>query len=183
MAMPANAAPHYWLPSDIWAFPDDGVRRECIEGTLLVTPAPSVTHQRVVIELLTEFVLWLRAHPVARALTAPADVRLTVDSVVQPDVFVYTSRPALAAGHLMLAVEVLSPGTARHDRGVKRRFYQAHGVDEYWIVDVEAQLVERWRPADERPEVLQESIAWHPHGASNALVIDLAALFARALAE
>ena len=62
----------------------------------------------------------------------------------------------------LLAVEVLSPSTARADRTVKRRLYQRAGVPEYWIVDLEARLVERWRPADERPEVLTDTLTWRP---------------------
>ena len=34
-----------------------------------------------------------------------------------------------------LVVEVLSPGTARRDRGEKIRLYAESGVAEYWIVD------------------------------------------------
>jgi Uma2 family endonuclease len=47
---------------------------------------------------------------------------------------------------LLLAVEVLSPSSAHFDRVRKRRFFQRVGVPEYWIVDVDARLIERWRP-------------------------------------
>ena len=40
--------------------------------------------------------------------------------------------------------EVLSPSTARVDRGIKFRDYAAHGVSEYWIIDAEAQTVEQF---------------------------------------
>lgn len=39
-------------------------------------------------------------------------------------------------------VEVLSPSTARRDRGVKLEDYAAHGVGEYWIVDPEGEAIE-----------------------------------------
>ncbi len=32
---------------DLAAMPDDGLRREILDGELVVTPAPSVIHQRV----------------------------------------------------------------------------------------------------------------------------------------
>jgi Uma2 family endonuclease len=38
----------------------------------------------------------------------------------------------------LLAIEVLSPSTARYDRGLKRRIYQRAGILEFWIVDLEA---------------------------------------------
>ena len=33
---------------------------------------------------------------------------------------------------------------------------------EYWIVDLDARLIERWRPDDERPEILTGRLVWHP---------------------
>jgi Uma2 family endonuclease len=86
-------------------------------------------------------------------------------------------------GHLLLVVEVLAPATARYDRGIKRRHYQAAGVPEYWVVDPDAQLIERWRPEDERPEIIRERMTWHPDGASMALDFALEHLFAAAPAE
>ena len=78
---------------------------------------------------------------------------------------------------LVLAVEVLSPSTARADRRVKLRLYQRQHVPEYWIVDVDARLIERWRPDDERPEILAETLEWQPDPAHPPLVIDLPAYF------
>ena len=72
---------------------------------------------------------------------------------------------------------MLAPSTARADRILKRRRLQRAGVPEYWIVDLDARLVERWRAADKRPEMLSERLAWHPEGAPAALTLDLAELF------
>ena len=77
----------------------------------------------------------------------------------------------------ILVVEILSPGTATRDRGKKRTIYQNAGVAEYWIVDIDAQLVERWRPADQRPEILQGDLIWQPDADGQSLTIDLVKLF------
>ena len=69
----------------------------------------------------------------------------------------------------LLVVEVLSPSTARYDRLVKRHRYQRAGTREYWIVDPDARLVERWRPDDERPEILEETLTWQPDPAQDPL--------------
>ena len=61
---------------------------------------------------------------------------------------------------------------------MKRRLYQREGVPEYWIVDVDARLVERWRPGDERPEILTTRLTWRPDPAAPALEIDLEPYFA-----
>jgi Uma2 family endonuclease len=42
-------------------------------------------------------------------------------------------------------IEILSPSTARRDRGVKFDVYERHGVREYWLTDPEAQFVEVYR--------------------------------------
>ncbi|MFN8574104.1 MAG: Uma2 family endonuclease [Gemmatimonadaceae bacterium] len=78
----------------------------------------------------------------------------------------------------LLTIEVLSPSTARNDRITKRSRFQRSGVPEYWIVDLDARVVERWRPDDARPEVLGTTFEWSPPGATTALVLDLVTLFA-----
>ena len=77
----------------------------------------------------------------------------------------------------LLVVEVLSPSSARHDRITKRRRYQRTGVSEYWVVDLDARAIERWRPGDERPEVLDDVLVWQPEPAVGALSIALPGLF------
>ena len=54
-------------------------------------------------------------------------------------------------------------------------------MPEYWIVDVDARVIERWRPDNDRAELLNDEITWHPAGATNALRIDLAELFAEVI--
>jgi Uma2 family endonuclease len=107
---------------------------------------------------------------------------------VQPDLFVAPltegRRPRnwKEIRRLVLGIEVLSPSTARADRQVKRRRYQRHGVGEYWIVDLEARLVECWTPADQRPQILTERLDWRPLGeAGPELSIDLVQFFREAL--
>ena len=84
----------------------------------------------------------------------------------------------MQVGDLLLAIEVLSPTTARTDRQKKRRLYQTETVGEYWIVDADAQLIERWRPGDDRPEIVGDRIHWRCAGAAEPLSIDLPEFFA-----
>ena len=51
----------------------------------------------------------------------------------------------------LFAVEVLSPKTARRDRGVKFEEYAAGGTREYWIVDCDAGTVEQYASDDGGP--------------------------------
>lgn len=125
---------------------------------------------------------YLDAHPIGEVLASPADIELADDTLVQPDLFVVPLGSVPAAnwkdiGRLLLAIEVLSPSTARTDRTVKRLRYQRAGIPEYWIVDADARLVERWRPEDERPEILTERLEWHPDPSRPPLVIAVTELF------
>ena len=81
----------------------------------------------------------------------------------------------------LLAIEVLSPATAGRDRRIKRRLYQQAEVPEYWIVDLDSRLVERWHPSDERPEILHETLTWQPSESAAPFELDLAAFFAEVL--
>lgn len=168
MAMPA-ALPTYWTAQLVRALPEDGKRYECIDGELLVSPSPKARHQRAVLALALVLAPFVRTHRLGEVLHSPADIELEPETLVQPDLFVLA--PRADGGRirewtdvegLLLAIEVLSPSTARSDRTVKRRFFQRVGVPEYWVVDLDAQVVERWRPHDERPEIITGTLTWEP---------------------
>ena len=177
------AAPHTdWTVERLQALPDDGNRYEIIDGELLVTPAPSFDHQGLVMRLAMRLEAYLSLHRVGYVRIAPGDVILDSRTLVQPDVFVVPPvdgrrpRSWSEAPTPMLAIEVLSPSSARADRVRKRDLYRRAGVAEYWIVDPEARVIERWRPGEDRPEILSERIAWAPAGvdAAEPMTIELA---------
>jgi Uma2 family endonuclease len=164
-------------------------RYEVIDGQLLVTPSPNRYHQAAVARLLITVGEYTRTQRIGYTLTSPFDVELAPDTTVQPDVFVLPpeewapEQDPSRARSLLLAVEVLSPSSARFDRTTKRRFFQRVGVPEYWVVDLDAHLVERWRPGDERPQIDERRLEWRPEGASEAFVLDLEPFFAEAHGE
>ena len=163
--------------------PDDGNRYELISGELIVTPSPRGIHQVAVAELMWNIRRWLESTGVGRILASPSDISLGEDEVLQPDLFVYRTatgkqlRDWTDITGLLLVIEVLSPSTARYDRQLKRRRYQRARVPEYWVVDPDSRLVERWRPDDERPEILADRLTWEPEPHAEALDLDLKALF------
>lgn len=163
-------------------------RYELVDGELLVTPAPRMVHQSAVLALAIALRAYSEEHALGQLLTSPADIGLEPGSIVQPDIFLVppaARRPRewTDVNSLRLAVEVLSPGSARHDRTVKRRLYQRNGVPEYWIVELDARLVERWRPDDDRPEIIEERLTWEPEPSKSPFVLDLPVFFARLLDE
>lgn len=173
-----------WTAAQALALPDDDNRYEVLDGELVVMEQPSWAHQVAVQQLHILLYAYVREHALGWAKLSPSTVVLSERRLVQPDVFVLPRGEGAAPRDwsditaLLLAVEVLSPSTARRDRWQKRHMYQAFGVSEYWIVDTNARLVERWRPDDERPEVCSDTLTWAPAGSRTPLTIDLVELFA-----
>src|SRR5690606_25746310 len=168
--------------------PDDGNRYELVSGELVMTPAPRPKHQLAVYELEKLLERVLAGTGLGRVLHSPADISLGEDEILQPDLFVYrtaTGRPLEEWNDiqtLLLVVEVLSPSTARFDRHLKRLPYQRARIPEYWVVDLDAELIERWQPGDDRPEILTDRLAWQPPVAETPFELDLPAYF-RSLTE
>ena len=163
-------------------------RYELVDGELLVTPSPTWPHQRAVQILVRELGAYLAQEAIGHVGTSPFDVEPEAELIVQPDVFVLPiaeSRRLLnemPARALLLAAEVLSPSSSRHDRVTKRPAYQRH-VPEYWVVDLDARLIERWKPSDERAQLVTQTLVWHPVGASSPFQLDLPRCFAEVFLE
>jgi Uma2 family endonuclease len=176
-----------WTADDLLELPDDGRRYEVIDGELFVTPSPSWTHQEAVLELSRILGNYLRRESVGHLVVSPADVVFSPTRAVQPDLFVVPlidgRRPKRFedVGRLLLAVEVLSPATARADRVAKRVLFRDEGVAEYWIVDLDSRTVERSTPADPRVEIVVDGLEWRAEGATSSLTLDLAGYFAHVL--
>ncbi len=183
------SAPARWTAEMVHELPDDHNRYEVVGGALLVTPAPTLPHQRACVKLLLRIYQYLERNVIGEALLAPADVAFDQENMVEPDLFVVplvngrAPRTWEEAARLIVAVEVLSPSTKRRDRGVKRRLYQRHGVPDYWIVDLEARAIECWRPTDDRPTILTERLVWQPGASAPPLEIHLPVYFADVLGE
>ncbi|TWD82339.1 Uma2 family endonuclease [Kribbella amoyensis] len=144
-----------WRPSepltkdDLDRMPDDGHRYEVIDGTLLVTPAPSRLHQRVVAAVYRTLFDTCPAN--LEVLFAPFDVVISPDTVLQPDVLVarredFTDNDLPKAP--LLAVEVLSASTKRIDVMLKWSRLEAAGCPAYWVVDPDTPSLIGWELRD-----------------------------------
>lgn len=106
-----------------------------------MTPPLSIDHQRISRELEAQLLAYLRRSGQGEVLHAPVGVRLGDEDVFEPDILVVLTEHADRIGTQViegapdLIVEILSPGSAKRDWGVKRQKYESYGVVEYWIVD------------------------------------------------
>jgi Uma2 family endonuclease len=185
MAMP-SVSDNDWTVEKLHALPDDGNRYEIIDGALFVTPAPRLIHQwalKVLYDLLSPYA---SAHALG-VLNLDADIEYSPRTLVQPDLFVFPRVPGRPIREwaevqpLQLVVEALSPSTRRRDRTVKRALYQAQGIPEYWIVDLDARAIERWRQDSSVADVCTATLVWQPLPAEAPLLIDVAAYFQQVL--
>lgn len=127
---------HAWTVADLELLPDDGLRYELVDGTLLVSAAPSKQHQRVVGNL--HLLLRVACPDALEVFLAPTDYQPTSTRSLQPDLLVVRrDDPGLKAvtTPLALAVEVLSTSSRSVDLVLKRELYEQAGVQCYWVVD------------------------------------------------
>jgi Uma2 family endonuclease len=122
--------------------------RELAYGIVREPPAPFFSHQQVVLKIARLLADHVERHGLGEVGVAPVDVILDAAQslIVQPDVlFVSTERRSIIRDQVWgapdLVVEVLSPGTAAHDRTEKLGWYRQYGVRECWIVDPAASRI------------------------------------------
>src|SRR5258706_3995760 len=122
-------------PCELWA------------GELIMPPAPSFDHQKILLRFYRRLHEWVSKRKLGEVIAAPIDMVLSPHRVTQPDVaFIAQDRLNIIGrvinGAVDLAVEVIALGNRNRARIEKRDLYEQYGVKEYWIIDPEAQTVE-----------------------------------------
>jgi len=132
------------LQAHLASLPGDVVwrRYEIVDGVLVVSPAASLLHEFVCIDV---------AHRLK--LTAPADVAVlgavAIDlapSYRVPDVVVlrrealYERSLLVHPTEILLGVEVVSPSSRTTDRITKPAQYAAAGIPNYWRIELDPEL-------------------------------------------
>jgi len=125
---------------------------ELIDGKLVaMSPRPSVNHHFVSSNIYTLFDRYLRGKS-CTPFADGVDLYLSEENQYIPDGMVVCDpekiRPNGVYGAPDLVVEILSPSTARYDRGQKKDAYEKYGVREYWIVDPANKMVEQYLLCD-----------------------------------
>jgi len=148
MSSPAASAPYTW--DDFVALEEDDLR-ELIDGELVEVEVPTWSHEYIVAQLCGMLRAWALPRKAGVAVASGYKVRITERRGVMPDVQFYRSgvehpgrsELGLVSGHPDLAVEIVSPSSARYDRMTKLAWYASIGVPEYWIVDPATRMLER----------------------------------------
>ena len=146
---PAEATLSPWEQFD--ALPDDS-KAELIDGELVYAMPVNERHNAVQLFIQTVLSLYVVKQGLGRVFADQFEMRLGVQRFVPDASFVLTEHldrvlPTRIKGPADLVVEVLSPDSVARDRGVKLRDYAAAGVQEYWLLDPEAERDRGLRPA------------------------------------
>src|SRR5262249_19219023 len=145
---------------------------------------PNEPHMEAAFALMLLLLPLEREHHLGKVYIAPFEVHVPTGDVVEPDLFFLTTekwsmrRGSDVEGAPDLMMEIVSHHSRRRDFAVKRQIYEASGVQEYWIVDLERRSIEALTLRDGRYErILQVgSILRSP--ALTRFEVDVEALFA-----
>lgn len=148
------------------AYKEEPWEEELNGNIVLMSPRPSVNHNRVASKIFAAFYNCLKGKS-CEAFADGTDVYLTEKDHVIPDVMIVCNQDIIKEngvhGAPDLVVEVLSPGTAKNDRGYKKDLYEKSGVKEYWIADPMLRSIEAYILSD-GTYVLDEIYALYPDG-------------------
>lgn len=140
--------------------PDNGMRYEINDGRLeAMTPGPNALHQLVLQQI--EHRMMQNCARDYVVFSAPIDLILAETEVRQPDIAViHRDRLSMITkrgieGPPDLVVEVLSPFSAKRDRRQKLYVYARYLIPEYWIVDINNELLEQYVLNNQQYELLE----------------------------
>jgi Uma2 family endonuclease len=139
-AVSAVAVEHVgpWTIEDLFALPEDGQRHELVDGSLLVTPAPGMPHQRASSRLWAALDA---AVPDEFEVLEAVNVQTGKARLFIPDVVVIrcpgTTATVLPAAEVLLVAEIVSPSSVAIDRTLKPAMYAAAGIPHYLRVELE----------------------------------------------
>lgn len=119
---------------------------ELLDGKItFMSPRPNISHNRIITNIVTIFNTYLKGKT-CETFSDGVDVYLTEKDRVIPDAMIVCNPEIIKTDAIHgvpdLIVEVLSPSTAKNDKGYKKKLYEKCGVKEYWIVDANNKSVE-----------------------------------------
>jgi Uma2 family endonuclease len=123
---------------------------EFINGQVIMHSPATNRHNRAVARLFNLLLNWTNYQQLGQVTVEKTLCQFPRNDYEPDIVFFGTAKAALLQPETLLhpipdfVVEVLSPSTESFDRGVKLQDYQAHGVQEYWIIDAEQESVEQF---------------------------------------
>ncbi len=182
---PSQASPGEWTYSEYARLPDDGNRYEVIDGEVLVTPAPTPHHQKVIARLLVMLLEYVEGRNLGWVFQ-DVDLLFVTGQFLRPDMVVVpaSGREGITDRGVevppLLVVEVLSPSSHTIDRVKKPRRYLEFGVPSYWVVDPVEGAIWIWdsHTGPDTPRRETGVVRWTLAGGEAPFEVDVATLIA-----
>ncbi|GAB1689239.1 Uma2 family endonuclease [Krasilnikovia sp. M28-CT-15] len=149
-----------WTTDDLETLPEDGLRRELLDGVLLVSPTPTTAHQVIAARLM---VALEQTCPPDLQATQRVEVRISSRQSFIPDVLVTTDAAArrnpqhFRPHEVVLAVEIVSPTSQSMDRITKPALYAAAEIPYFWSVETDDGIAVHTMKIDPLAEVYRPS--------------------------
>jgi len=148
---PVVVTPTVMTEEEFEAWCDEDVKAEYVDGEVIVHSPVSTRHSDIVWFIGYLLRTIARQRDLGRVLGPELQVRLRPGLRRVPDLFFIAKertdiiRPTLVEGAPDLVVEIVSPDSVERDWREKYLEYQAAGVGEYWVVDLEYQRLAVYR--------------------------------------
>jgi Uma2 family endonuclease len=133
-----------WTPEEYDALPEDGIRRELVDGVLHVSPSPTSRHQRAAMRLGAALDM---SAPAEYTVLEGVEIKLAERLRYIPDLLAVTAtayggdRCLYHPHEVALAVEIVSESSRGMDRILKPSHYAAAGIPCYWRIELDPGLV------------------------------------------
>jgi len=113
---------------------DEDERFELVGGEVVPMSPKGVRHELVKVALLDR---WIRARPDECRVAQETTLRLSEDTLLEPDIIIYPRETGLAgiAGPNVLLVVEVADSSLSYDLGRKASLYASFGVRELWVID------------------------------------------------
>lgn len=131
----------------------EGTHCELIDNAIIMSPAPTWTHQNLVKHLLIKIDNFIQKQNIGGIVLSDCNIYIDEENVFRPDVFFIDAdnmhilhEDGKIKGVPTIVIEILSRGTQKIDRSKKKDKYLAAGVKEYWLVDPKSKKCTGYSP-------------------------------------
>ncbi len=130
--------------------PPDSGNYELHNGQIIYRPSPIPLHQKISMRLSSRLFNHVDSNKLGEIFTAPMDVIFTSLDTFQPDIFFLSNDQLHLIGDKKiegapdLVVEILSSSNTPKEMGYKKIIYELSGVREYWVINLEKQIVTQY---------------------------------------
>jgi Uma2 family endonuclease len=133
---------------------DNDKKAEFINGKIIMHSPDRLEHWETCTNVVTDLNVFVRRKKLGKVGAEKVTISLSRNDY-QPDVVFFGNEKSMkfTEGQMLfpapdLAVEILSKSTQKNDRGIKFIDYAAHGVAEYWIINVAEKTIELYTLID-----------------------------------